>query len=430
MSCPDFLLKLTKNEHFKKENIILVNKINLSSIIIYIGISISLFIDFFLNLDLSSGGSSADFYNTLPAVINLLNFSFDGWSSSTRHFPLHYFLLSTIYRIFEDEYYVRMFYTLISTLIPILIYLNLKYLYRDTNDNKLLIFSSIILLLPFLRSSIVWSNAHTTGFIFFLCGNLFLQKFIYNSKKQNLFLSILFLSFAVYSVQYYAILFLIFLAIIYEKFDLRIFIISLLFCFITSLPGFYFLKILPSSSDIPFAKNIFNVIMINFSIYCFYLISFLNKKSILLLLTNLKSNNHNKLIIILIILISILGIGFFDYSHKVGGGFFYKFSNIFFGNNYLFYLTSIIGSIIFIYLEKINKKNVIKLLLVFATFLIMTSSYMIFQKYFEPLFILVCLFYLKSDFFYSIFQNKNIIFLFTFFLSYLTSSIIYVTFIF
>ncbi len=406
------------------------NKIKISSILIYFFISLSLFVELYLDIDLSSGGSSGDFKNTFPIVINLLNLSVDGWSDYTRHFPLHYFLLSIIYRFFQDEYLVRLIYVIMLQFIPLLIFYNLKYIYKKIDINKLLIFSSLILLLPFLRSSIIWSNAHATGLIFFLIGNLYLQKFINSENIKSLILSVLFLSFAVYSVQYYAAFFLIFLFSIYQNFNLRIFLLSLIFCFISSLPGFYFLKIIPSSGDIPFSTNIFNTLVINFSIFCFYFLMFINKESIKILYSNIKLQKYNYLILIIIITSFIISINNFDYSFKVGGGFFYKLSYIISEEKYLFYLSAILGGFVFFYHTNLNKENIQKLLVFLTTFFLMTSSYMIFQKYFEPLFLLTCLFYLKNEYMVSIFKNQNLFFVFLFIFSYFFSSIIYVNFIF
>lgn len=406
------------------------NKIKISSILIYFFISLSLFVELYLDIDLSSGGSSGDFKNTFPIIINLLNLSVDGWSDYTRHFPLHYFLLSIIYRFLQDEYLVRLVYVIMLQFIPLLIFYNLKYIYKKIDINKLLIFSSLILLLPFLRSSIIWSNAHATGLIFFLIGNLFLQKFINSENIKSLILSILFLSFAVYSVQYYAAFFLIFLFSIFQNFNLRIFALSLIFCFISSLPGFYFLKIIPSSGDIPFSTNIFNILIINLSIFCFYLLMFINKESINILYDNFKFQKYNSLFIILIIFIFVISTSKFDYSFKVGGGFFYKLSYILSEEKYLFYLSAILGVFLLFYQTKLNKNSICKIVIFTSTFILMTSSYMVFQKYFEPLFVLICLFFLKSKYFLTIFNNQNLFFVFLFIFFYFLSSIIYINFIF
>ena len=419
--------------YFNKLNIKKINlnsKLKIRSILIYLFIWLSLFVDLNLDLDLSSGGSSSDFKNTFPVIINLLNLSVDGWSDYTRHFPLHYFLLSIIYKFLEDDYLVRLIYIIISLFIPLLVFYNLKYIYKKINVNNLLIFSSLILLLPFLRSSIVWSNSHATGLIFYLISNLFLQKFLYFKKIKSLILSILFLSFAVYSVQYYAAFFLIFLLIIFQNFEIKIFILSLILCFISSLPGFYFLKIMPSTGDIPFSTNIFNTLIINFSIFCFYLLMFINKKSVQILYNNFKSQKYNSLLSILIICIFVISINNFDYSFKVGGGFFYKLSYILSNGKYLFYLSAILGSFLFFYQTDLNKENILKLLMFILTFFLMTSSYMIFQKYFEPLFVLICLFYLKNEYFLTIFIDQNLFFVFLIIFSYFVSSIIYINFIF
>lgn len=186
-------------------------------------IILSLILEFTLDIDLSSGGSSSDFKITLPAVIDLLNFNLNNWSEYTRHFPLHYFLMSLLYRLVNDENIIRFIYILISSLIPLLIYLNLKKLFKKENTNKLFLFSSIILFLPFIRSSIIWPNAHLTGLIFFLLGHLFLQNFLNLKNNLKLILSIFFLSLSVYSVQYYAVFFGIFLYLIFKKYGFRIF---------------------------------------------------------------------------------------------------------------------------------------------------------------------------------------------------------------
>lgn len=408
----------------------LKNKTYLISILVYLFIGSTLYIDYYFDVDLSSGGSSGDFKNTFPLVINIINYNFDDWSNYSRHFPLHYFLLSIIYKIIGDINLVRVFYILISIIIPLLLYFNLKYIYIKTDRNKLLIFSSLILLLPFLRSSIVWPNAHATGLIFFLIGNLFLQKFISLKKIHNLIFTIIFLSFAVYSVQYFAIFFGILLITIYKKFNLKIFLFTLFLCIISSIPGFYFLKILPSSGDIPFSNNIFNVLIINFSIICFYLFFFLNKDSLSIILNNFNIQKNRLFTSSIILIFFLIAIYFFDYEYNVGGGFFYKLSNLLINEKYIFYISAIIGGFLFFYSSETKIKEMYKTAIILITFFLMTYSYMIFQKYFEPLFILSCLFYIKNVFFSSIFNEKNLILVFIFFMTYLFSSVIYVKFIF
>ena len=61
-----------------------------------------LFLGFFLNEDLSTGGARKDFFDTFEAVKDYANFQFNSYSLHTRHFPLHYLILSIPHAIFEN----------------------------------------------------------------------------------------------------------------------------------------------------------------------------------------------------------------------------------------------------------------------------------------------------------------------------------------
>ena len=77
---------------------------------------LSLYFGFLFDEDLSTGGAKLDFYSTLPAVVDLSNFIFINFYEYTRHFPLHYFIVSIPYSIFGDVHTVRMVYLLFSLL--------------------------------------------------------------------------------------------------------------------------------------------------------------------------------------------------------------------------------------------------------------------------------------------------------------------------
>ena len=122
--------------------------------------------------------------------------------------------------------------------------------------------------------------------------------------------------------------------------------------------------------------KIYNTILISPSIMSFYLIPiffilFLNKINKI----NFK-DKYNILGIIFITILITLVSAIFDYDPKVGGGFFIKLSILFFDNNILGILTSIIGLFLLFYLSREHKDNlVIVILLVFAF-----PAYWIFQK--------------------------------------------------
>ena len=95
---------------------------------------------------------------------------------------------------------------------------------------------------------------------------------------------------------------------------------------------------------------------------------------------------------LIISLIAILMFVFFDYNYKIGGGFFLKLSRLIFDNNFLFFLTSVIGLFMVYDLIREDKENIFLILILLLGF----SYHMIFQKYFEPMFLFIYFFMIKS----------------------------------
>jgi len=72
--------------------------------------TLSLFFGFLLQEDLSTGGAKIDFTRTFPAVIDFSNFIFNTTHQYTRHFPLHYLILSIPHLIFNNIFFTKLFY--------------------------------------------------------------------------------------------------------------------------------------------------------------------------------------------------------------------------------------------------------------------------------------------------------------------------------
>ena len=152
---------------------------------------ILLFLGFFINEDLSTGGSKLDFYQTFPVVENFTKNIFGNFDKYTRHFPLHYILLSIPHFFFENIYITRVFYLIFASITPFLIYINLQRLYRENNYFNLIISFSIVFI-PYFRASAIWPNAHLTAIIFLLISNYFFLAFIDKKKKISNFFKYLF----------------------------------------------------------------------------------------------------------------------------------------------------------------------------------------------------------------------------------------------
>ena len=183
-------------------------KINYLNKFLYLLLSVSIFIELYFNIDAAgSGGFISDFNKTWPLVENPFKFN----TNIDFKFPLHYYIAAIIYKIVNDKEIFRFVYCLISLVIPYLFFLILKIKYKNIKIDNLFLFSLILFLLPSFRSAAIWPNTQITGIFFFLFSLLFFVKWEnykkFNKFDKDLFLSILFLSLAVYSRQIYAMIF-------------------------------------------------------------------------------------------------------------------------------------------------------------------------------------------------------------------------------
>jgi hypothetical protein len=388
------------------------NIINNAFLILLIIIPVvSFFVGFILNEDLSTGGTTYDFNLTWPIILDYSNLNFFGAKGHipTVHMPLHYGLLSAAYAVFDNQYAVRLFYFFFSLLLPVFLYLNLTKIY---NQNKLLIiiFSLSLLFIPLLRASAIWANSHLTATIFVLIGNYFYLK----SKEKNVFiykiLNLLFMSFAIYSIQTYLILFLYYLYNYYSSEKLNNFIKLFLFSGLLALPGLFFILLNPRIAAVGtyVTRDFFYTISTNFSII-FLFLSFLifNKQNLLIVFDKTKALKKVEIFIIFLIL------SFVFYNHslfvsniKLGGGFFYKLSYFLFNNNLIFIFSFLLG----IYISYIVIRREPKFLYIFIMINLMSLNYVIFQKYFEPLFLVLIIILFKNFLIANILSSlKNVL---------------------
>ena len=388
-------------------------------LILYFLFSLSLFFGLFLNEDASGTGTSNDFKNTWEYVLLLReNYLIDS-SEWTRLLPLHYIFLSFLYQIFENEFSVRLFFCFLAITIPFLFYKNLRIKFKKICKGKLLIISSILLILPFFRSSAIWPNPHLTALIFLFLSIYYFQKWEINfSKKINfdLILHIFFLALTVYTRRYYIFFFLYFYLFYFKNLNIKEIIYISIFIFFLTVPGllliFYFPYYLESTG---YNFKFYNTIIITSSIFLFYLIPFLSVE-------NFKfRNNKSKLTLFLSILFLIILSFSFDYDPKLGGGYFMKISNMLLGGNLFFFITALIG---FYFLIQISLENSIKFFLIILIFLVFSNNYM-FQKYVEPMWLIILFLVFDLKFIRKFLEHKlQIFYALFYFLIYSITSII------
>jgi len=356
--------------------------------ILYFLLSFTVFIGLYIGEDSAgSGGFTGDFIQTLVLVKDPFQAEmFGAGNLIDMKFPLHYYVASIIYFLLENDFYLRFVYVTISIVCPYIFYLCLKEKYKNIDANNLFIFSLTIFLLPTFRSSAIWANTQITAIIFFLLALYFFTKWQFKKNiNLNLFFFLFFMACAVYTRQGYSLPYLFFVYYFYKELRFVNFIKTCVIILTLAIPGLILVSIYPTL--IPFSLNVdfYDSLLVNSSIISFYLIplfliNFFIKNKIKKL--NLKQILIGALIAFSIVFLCSLN---FNYNYRMGGGFFIKASIILFNNLYFFYLTSFLGFFCIYLLSLESRKNIVLCLILIIGF----SAYVVFQKYFEPMFFLL-----------------------------------------
>ena len=298
----------------------------------------------------------------------------------------------------------------------------------NVNNNYLVLLSCLIFLSPTFRSTAIWPDSRAWGLIF-ICLSIY-YFLIYNSTKKikHCYLVILFYTVSSYISPNFSVYSIFFMLFFFKDFkinkNLELIILNLLLAF----PALYYIFILdnnfmfaatavPGGSNEPFSINdISNKFLIISSIVIFYLIPFLISKSVKIPIQNL---NAKKLIIILILFCSSMF--FFDYKlNYTGGGIFFKISNIFFGNNFVFLIIAVLSLILNFLIFSHSKNNYLIIFIIALS----NPQITIYHKYYDPflLILFLTLFNLNLEK-KKLFSKKSISIFYLFSLFFLSLSI-------
>jgi len=181
------------------------------------------------------------------------------------------------------------------------------------------------------------------------------------------------------------------------------------FCCALGIPPLYFLLQNERMFNLPVTQDYFYNLTNNFSIFFFFLVFLIsNKFNINVLIIEFRKLKVKEISVILIFF--VLVIYNLDYealtSNLRGGGFFYKISHFILKNNLIFLLSFFSASFLIYVLIKYDKR----FLYLFLLINIMGLNYQIYQKYFEPL-LLVMIFILFKNFLASniLAEYKNVL---------------------
>lgn len=388
--------------------------------ILYFFFSLTVFIGLFVGEDSSgSGGFMLDFKNTLTLVKDPFHPGIYG--AIDMKFPIHYYIGSLIYSFVKNDFYYRFFYSTIALVCPYLFFCCLKKKYKKINLNLLFLASLLIFMLPTFRSSAIWANTQITAIIFFLISLYFFTKWENKKKKitSDLISMLFFHALAVYTRQEYSLPYLYFVYYFYKQLRFIEFIKTCFIIFLLAIPGLILVYLNPGLIPFYLTIDIYDSLLVNSSIIGFYLLPFF----IVNFLLNKKKNYLHIKQYITACLISLFAIILcsqnFNYNFYMGGGFFIKASIILFKNLYFFYFTSFLGLFLIYLLSLENKDNLILSLILLFGF----SSYVIFQKYFEPMFLLLFFLVYKTESIKGLLKRKiNIVFIQLYFFLYLIAA--------
>ena len=352
-----------------------------------------------------------------------------GVDTKLLNYPLHNLIFSQLYFLADDIKIYLFVYFSLSLIIPYLFFLNLSVSLKKSNKYLLFLISALIYILPAFQYSAIWGNNHLTALFFFLIGTLFHLKARDNNFKKfgYSFISIFFLSLAAYTRQYYAFFFIYIFFEFLTKLKFRSLFKITIFTVFLSIPGVYFLiknpLILFAYHDLDIT-NFRSSVLISSSIYFFYIFPFVvqyffnnfqNFKNIFIKLFNLK-------IFLVSLLIFIVCLSNFYYQGNIGGGLFYKLFTLIIDQKYIFFILSFFGIyFVFFFTQKNFSSFVLSALLLFT----FSSGFFIFQKYFEPMFLIIFLLFFDKNKIENCIKKNNFIIIFYYLSYYLSFNYIY-----
>jgi len=343
------------------------------------------------------------------------------------HSPIFYIIKSTLENFLSKLSSDLIFLTL-SFLIPVIFYSILKKQFRGLDRNLLFIISLILYFSPYLRSSAVWATNDNLALLFLV---LSLSKLLTYTKKENnnlkdIFLSFFYLIIAVYIRQYYIIIIIVYSVILFKKINIINFFYLILFNSFLLIPwALYTYNYLQFNTDYAvkgFAKPdlIFSP-LIFFTMYLFYIFPFFSLSKNYVKIKNIY--NEKKLFFFITTIIFMIIFFYYDLpQNKYGGGIIYKISQLI-DSKVFFIFLSYTGAILILLTINFNYKN----LIILFSLCLMLPFATIYQKYYDPLMIIIFFGMVQSNLIFENIKLKkmNIGFVFSYFIIFLISANIY-----
>ncbi len=407
-----------------------LSKLFLLYFILYLTLLLSLYFG-----ENTTGGASYDFKIISRIIISfasdLKNTYRDFYTLSISHFPYYYIFLSFFYNDYFNFSLIKILILHLSLILPFIFFKIIKLKYNEINKYLFLI-PGLFFLSPSYRTSAVWGFNDNIALIFFSLSIFYYIKFLNTEiiKKKYIYiiLNIFLLALASYIRQYYAFFIIFYLYKIYQQKQFKILFLYIFFAIVFSIQAIIDTFINNFTYSINFINfNIINNFLIFLTIFIIYLIPiYFEKKNILNLINFYKENK--KILFILLLIVFILHY-FFEYGRfnehtlNYGGGYIYQVLDLL--KIKLFFIPASYISLLFIFhFTYLNYKNNFLIIITLIFFIPLPVLY---QKYFDPLAIILIFCLFENNLINNFIQNlkTNIKFLYLYFTTIYLGSLFY-----
>ena len=416
-------------------------------ILVICSISISFFLGYFLRENAAGGG--LEFYELSWPIIQSFKkdflFSIQNYGSFRDYtIPFSHILNAYINPFSNDIENFQLSITIISFAIFLIFALVFKKIYKHINFVDILLTSSIILLLPFFRTSAFWGKNENYAWLFFIFALYFfseIKKDISKNPNNQNILNIIFFCFtsacALYARQALAFLPISYLLyLFFYNANKKIVITSIISFAVFAIPAFLLILIWGNVFDLKNNPNFFTwwinpkhllknfpILLSFFGFYFFpiLIIEFFNSG-----FKDFFNKYFKSFFFALIIFVFLSQINLLSYlgDYTRAGGAILKVNYLIQKNNFLLLLVfSSLGFSVLMQLFKEDSKNNIIILL--PILIIYSFPNLLYQEYVEPLILIIFFLALKTNLQKIYFNNisfSNFIFL-SYFTIYLIGSI-------
>lgn len=389
-----------------------IKKNNIIKLFILLFILTSYFVGFFLK-DFVPGGAAGDFQDITWPLIQ--SFKKDFYFSISNYgtfgegsYPLYYIINSYLNPFSNNQNSFLISITVISFIGFFLFSFLIKKNFANVTFLDCLLTSSVILLLPFYRSSAYWGTTENLAWLFLILSFYFFLKIKNNLDKGfttgiiHIIYFCFFSSCALYirpALIFWPISFFLYLFLVEQ--NKKIIITSIITYLLFSIPGFILILFwgdiydsqnmtMNLTTDYHNYKNIIKNIPILLSYFSFYFFPFLILEFIEIGLKNFLFKYFKIFIIVFTTLIALWQFNFLNYlgNFTYGGGAILKLNYLIKEENFLLLLIS--SALGFSILFQILKENFrVNISILFPIFIIYGFPAMLFQEYVEPLILIL-----------------------------------------